>query len=52
MNNILSRVIPCYRKTCLSHSETKFNGKFQFKDHIEKDHQHDAAYYVKCPEEE
>ena len=51
MNKFSTQVLPCNVKTCTAYSGTKLSSKFQLKDQAKKDHQHDAVYYVKCPEE-
>ena len=52
MNKFSTRVLPCNVKTCTAYSGTKLSSKFQLEDQTKKEHQHDAIYYAKCPEEQ
>ena len=52
MNKFSSRVLPCIVKISIAYPGTKLSSRFQLKDQMKKDHQHDVVYYAKCPKEQ
>ena len=50
MNNNIQRILPNNVKTRITYTDRKLGTKFQIKDRIKNQHEHDLIYFSKCLE--
>ena len=50
MNNNIQRILPNNVKTRITYTDRRLGTKFQIKDLIKNQHEHDLIYYSKCLE--